>query len=184
MLLSDKPATSPLPQAYTTELVKLICKNLNDTLKEASRTYLEKTIRTALNSCHGTIIAVAKTKKVPASLSDGVVLKEPLDVASAVGKLLANAYDSSAEHTLNAISALIRGMISSDGIAVFNKTGCLIAYNCFVASPNKVAGKLVIGGARTRAYEALKTKVGKEIEGVFVQSQDGWTNFTGTNNGE
>ena len=82
MLLSDKPATSPLPQAYTTELVKLICKNLNDTLKEASRTYLEKTIRTALNSCHGTIIAVAKTKKVPASLSDGVVLKEPLDVAS------------------------------------------------------------------------------------------------------
>ena len=184
MLLSDKPATSPLPQAYTTDLVKLICKDLSDALQEASRTYLEKTIGAALNSCHGTIIAVAKTKKVPAFLSDGVVLKVPLDIASAVEELLAEDSDSNSEHTLSAISALIRGMISSDGITVFNKAGCLIAYNCFIASPNKVAGKLVIGGARTRAYEALKTKVGKKIEGVFVQSQDGWTKFTGTKNGD
>lgn len=183
MLLSDKPATSPLPQAYTTELVRLICKDLDDTLKEASSTYLEKTIRAALNSCHGTIIAVAKAKKVPTFLSDGVVLKEPLNVASAVEKLLAGDYESISEHTLNATSALIRGMISSDGITIFNKAGCLIAYNCFIASPNKIAGKLVIGGARTRAYEALKTKIGKEIEGVFIQSQDGWTKFTGTKNG-
>lgn len=184
MLLSDKPASSPLPQAYTTALIKLICKDLEEPLRESSRTYLEKIVRSALNSCHGTIIAVAKSAKVPYFLSDGVILKTPLDIASAVKGLLAENTDSTAEHALNANAALIKGMISSDGITVFNKAGCLIAYNCFIASPNKVAGKVVIGGARTRAYEALKTKVGKSLEGVFVQSQDGWTKFTGTNDGQ
>jgi hypothetical protein len=173
MLLSDKPSTSPHPQAYTAALVELICKNLKEPIREPSRTYLEKTILSALNSCHGTIIAVAKGKNV---------LKEPLNISSTVNKLLAENIDNTAEHALNATAALIKGMISSDGITVFNKLGCLIAYNCFIASPNKVAGKVVIGGARTRAYEVLKTKIGIGLEGVFVQSQDGWTKFTGTEN--
>lgn len=181
MLLNDKPATSPLPQAYTSALVGLVCKDLDDAVKESSRTYLEKTIRAALNSCHGTIIAVAKSKSVPRFLSDGIVLKTPLDFASAVRQLLLENTDAAAERGLVASAALIKGMISSDGITVFNKAGCLIAYNCFIISPNKVAGRVVIGGARTRAYEALKAKIGKGIDGVFVQSQDGWTKFTGTN---
>ncbi|MBK9444040.1 MAG: hypothetical protein IPN53_23225 [Comamonadaceae bacterium] len=184
MLLSDKPATSPLPQAYTSNLVKLVCKDLNYPFKESTETYLEKTIRAALNSCHGAIIAVAKTKKIPRFLSDGVVLKVPLDIVSSVSKLLAKDADNTAEHALNANAALIKGMISSDGITVFNTLGFLIAYNCFIASPSKVSGKVVIGGARTRAYEALKAKVGKGLEGVFIQSQDGWTKFTGINDGQ
>jgi hypothetical protein len=177
MLLNDKPASSPPPQAYTKELVALICKDVDDETREAFRTYLEKTIRTALNSCHGTIIAVVKGRNVPRFLSDGVVLQAPVDVASAVKEILETNSDDGAQHKLTAISTLVRGMISSDGITIFNKVGCLIGYNCFIASPNKVAGKVVIGGARTRAYEALKAKVGKQIEGVFMQSQDGWTKF-------
>lgn len=74
-------------------------------------------------------------------------------------------------------------MISSDGITVFDSYGRLIAYNCFIASPNKVAGKVVIGGARTRAFEALSTKLGKQLVCIFMQSQDGWTKFNGEING-
>lgn len=179
MLLSDKPATSPLPNADTAALVDLLCKNLKEAIREPSKTYLEKTLHAALNSCHGTIIAVAKSKKLPDFLADGVVLERPLDIASVVERLFNDSSDVTAERALNANAALIKGMISSDGITVFDKTGCLIAYNCFIASPSKSEGKLVIGGARTRAYEALKAKVGQRLEGVFVQSQDGWTKFTG-----
>lgn len=181
MLLSDKPATSPPPNANTAALVNLLSKNLKESIRESSKTYLEKTLHAALNACHGTIIAVAKSKKLPIFLSDGVVLKTPIDIASVVERLLADRSDVTAERALNANAALIKGMISSDGITVFDKTGRLIAYNCFIASPSKREGKLVIGGARTRAYEALKAKVGQRLEGVFVQSQDGWTKFTGNN---
>lgn len=179
MLLSDKSAVSPLPQAYITALVRLVCSELLDPLRESTTTYMEKTFRSALNACHGTIIAVVKTRAVPSYLSDGVVLQAPLDIAAAVARHLSETMDTSAEHALNATTALLKGMISSDGITVFNKKGCLVAYNCFVSSRDKVAGKFVIGGARARAYEALRPRVGKTLDGVFIQSQDGWTNFTG-----
>ena len=164
LLLSDKRATELLPQVHTVTLVDLICKDLDEPLKESTRTYLEKTVRSALNLCHGTIVAVVKTGKVPTFLSDGVVLKQPIDIASLVKRYRKEKIDPTAEHALTANAALIKGMIASDGITVFNKKGCLIAYNCFIASPNRVSGKMVIGGARTRAYEAMKKKIGKGLE--------------------
>lgn len=69
-------------------------------------------------------------------------------------------------------------MIGSDGITVFSTKGKLLAYNCFIKSANQVNGKPVVGGARTRAYEALVKKIGNGIDAVFVQSQDGWTKLS------
>lgn len=182
MLLSDRPATSPLPHANAKNLVALICAKTKDDVRESTATYLEKIIRLALNACHGTIVVVIKNTKLPAYLSDGVVLQKPLDLSDAVRKLRNG--EAEAEHVLNANAALVKGMISSDGITVFDSSARLVAYNCFIPSPNKVAGKVVIGGARTRAFEALTSKVGKQLTCVFMQSQDGWTKFEGEKNGE
>lgn len=182
MLLSDRPTTSPLPHANAKDLVSQICAHVKDDIRESTTTYLEKTVRLALNACHGAIIVALKGSRLPAFLADGVVLQRPLDVSDAVRKLRNG--DTEAEHVLNANAALIKGMISSDGITVFDSSARLIAYNCFIASPNKVAGKVVIGGARTRAFEALASKVGKQLAGVFMQSQDGWTRFDGGDNVE
>ena len=37
----------------------------------------------------------------------------------------------------------------------------------------------VIGGARRRAFAALRAKIGKGLSAAFMQSQDGWTEFQG-----
>lgn len=37
------------------------------------------------------------------------------------------------------------------------------------------------GGARKRAFGSLSSKVGTELSAVFIQSQDGWTEYKGSN---
>ena len=128
-----------------------------------------------MEACHGTLIAITRRNTVPSFLKDGVVLTEPLDLYAAVAKKSQFNQEITNEHRLNAYAALIQGMVGSDGITVFNSKGKLLAYNCFIQSPNQVDGKLVVGGARTRAYEALRKKIGKGINAVFIESQDGWT---------
>lgn len=65
MLLNDRPETSPLPHENAKNLIALISKNVKEDIKEATNTYLEKTVRLALNACHGSIIVVVKGKKLP-----------------------------------------------------------------------------------------------------------------------
>ncbi|EWS65951.1 hypothetical protein Y695_00789 [Hydrogenophaga sp. T4] len=176
ILLNDKPESAPLPTAYSKELLEEICKDIKDPFRDPTKTYIGKTLNKALAACHGTIIAVVG-RKIPSFLKDGVSLKVPLDFQEAVLAKTNSTSDNSAEHRLIANSSLVQGMISSDGITVFTTTGKLIAYNCFVHSPTQNDGNPIVGGARTRAYEALKRRIGKGIVAVFLQSQDGWTKF-------
>ena len=178
ILLNDRPETASLPNAYTEELVALMCRDISESVRDPAKTYMGKTIDRALAACHGTLIAVTKSSRVPVFLRDGVLLKQPLDLQSAVLEKHRTSTDTVAEHRLVANASLVRGMISSDGITVFNTKGKLLAYSCFIRSPNHIGGKPVVGGARTRAYEALCKKIGNGIEAVFIQSQDGWTKFS------
>jgi hypothetical protein len=74
---------------------------------------------------------------------------------------------------------LLKGMLNSDGIILFDNKGRLLGYNCFIKSTQS---KKVNGGARKRAYSSIKSKVGRGLAAVFMQSQDGWTDFEGMNN--
>lgn len=175
ILLNDKPENSPLPNAYAENLTDLICKDIHETIRESTKTYIGKTLEKALAACHGTLIAITKRDKVPLFLTDGVILDFPIDLRNAVLSKFTDSKEILAEHKLNGYAALIQGMVSSDGITVFNTKGKLLAYNCFIKSTNQINGEKILGGARTRAYEALKSKIGNGIEAVFIQSQDGWT---------
>ena len=175
ILLNDRPENGPLPNAYAETLTALICRDIPEIIREPSKTYVGKTLGRALAACHGTLIAITKRDTVPLFLGDGVILRSPLDLRQAVATKSQFSQEITAEHRLSAFSALIQGMVGSDGITVFSTKGKLLAYNCFIQSPNQVHGKPVVGGARTRAYEALRKKIGKGIEAVFIQSQDGWT---------
>jgi hypothetical protein len=178
ILLNDKPESDPLPNAYTSELLEIICRDVKTSLHDPIKTYLGKTIDKALANCHGTIIVVTAKSRIPAFLKDGVILQAPLNFLDAISAKQETTQDNNAEHRLIASSSLVQGMISSDGITVFSTNGSLIAYNCFIHSSIKTAGKPIIGGARTRAYETLKRKIGNGICAVFIQSQDGWTKFS------
>jgi hypothetical protein len=175
ILLNDKPEGEPPPDAYTENLIDLICRDVHESMREPTKTYVGKALSKALAACHGALIVITKHNKVPAFLSDGVILQSPIDLIEAVANKGKYGEELIAEHRLNAYTSLIQGMVSSDGITVFSTKGKLLAYNCFIKSQNKLKGKKVLGGARTRAYESLKIKIGKGIDAVFIQSQDGWT---------
>ena len=76
--------------------------------------------------------------------------------------------------------SLLKGMLNSDGIILFDDNGRLLGYNCFVKVKHDAG---VIGGARRRAFAALSGKIGKGLSAAFMQSQDGWTEYVGANNG-
>jgi hypothetical protein len=72
----------------------------------------------------------------------------------------------------------MQGMLASDGIVVFTDAGAIIAYRAFLKLPSTSTNP-VAGGARRRTFEALQALVGRDIEAVFIASQDGQTEFAG-----
>jgi hypothetical protein len=182
IILNDKPDSLPSPNINLKKIVDAICSKVNVSYKDTSTNFVRKTLQTALNDCHGTIIAVANGATVPKFLSDGISLGNPIDFPFLIKKYqIDEKFKIDHQHTLVANSALLKGMISSDGITVFDAKARILAYNCFIASSSKSNGKPPNGGARTRAYEALCNKIGHGLLAVYVQSQDGWTKFQGVN---
>ena len=73
---------------------------------------------------------------------------------------------------------LVKGMLNTDGIILFDNKSRLLGYNCFMKINRK---ENVIGGARKRAFAALSAKLGRGLCAVFMQSQDGWSDYKGKN---
>ena len=67
----------------------ILSKVGDDSLREATHTFLVKVLRQGLRACHGTLICVidkrwAKAKKLPKVLSDAVHLTPPIDFPAAI----------------------------------------------------------------------------------------------------
>lgn len=78
-------------------------------------------------------------------------------------------------------TALLKGMLGSDGIVVFRSNGSIVAYRAFLQPKGKSAG-VVAGGARRRTFESLREGIGSDFEGVLMCSQDGSIEFAGRDN--
>lgn len=173
LLLNDKPINSPPPNEHLHKLIEKISSRVNRKTKDATRNYLQTLIGNALNESHGALIAVLSNPEIPQFLQDGSILDSPLDFPAILTEFQKK-NEQVNEHKLNSYKSLISGMISSDGIVVFDTKARLLAFNCFVQSPQQ--DQKVNGGARTRAYEALCTHVlNGELNTAFIRSQDGWT---------
>lgn len=183
-LLSDRSDETVMPSIHLDGLVKAACRLAHAVARDSLQSYLATVLGRGLQESHGALVVVTQTERVPKFLNDGIVLSPPIQL----GELVLAARESSrarndeesnrakkAEQELLANSALIKGMIRSDGITVLSPKGALLGYNCFVKSSNR--NKAVSGGARTRAYETLVTKIGKGLSAVFARSQDGLTKF-------
>ena len=166
---NHEKGSSPPPLEYFDSLVSEICKDLNE--KERVVNFLRNLLMDGLRKSHGCLIAVTGMSATPAILSDGVFLEEPLDFVSLINE--ASRHPENLEYLISK-SELIKGMLNSDRIILFDTKARLLGYNCFITLGTK-ANK-VVGGARKRAYAALKSAVGKRgIDAAFMQSQDGWT---------
>ena len=171
---------SPPPLRHIDDLVKFIVKSVDIEEKESMGSLMKKTLTAALLGSHGCILAVTNMKTVPRRLSrDAIILGEPIDFPSMVKELRRATNSGLWLQLIEKKSDLIKGMIGSDGITLFDQCGRLLGYRCFVPVSRK---NTVVGGARLRAFEALKKHLGRGLSAVFFQSQDGWTDFRSTEN--
>ena len=107
----------------------------------------------------------------PKVLKDGVFFEEPIDFQRMIKALKSN--DLSVDF-LERKGELVKGMLCCDGISVFDEHARLLGYRCFVSMSRTVH---VVGGARRRAYATLRGHLQRGLSAVFMQSQDGLTEF-------
>ena len=106
---------------------------------------------------------------------DGVFFDDPINYEELVDLTSKNEIDAS---DLISKGSILQGMLNSDGIVLFDTKARILGYNCFI-NLNGQNGASINGGARKRAFIALSEKVGDEFSAVFIQSQDGWSEYKG-----
>lgn len=177
VFMSHKRDTDPSPTKYLKDLVAAICAKVPPDKKDQASTFLLRTLSEAVRGSHGTIVAVSSQDRPPKFLKDGVFLAQPLQLPQIISAVQAK---TSPEGELLSMASLIRGMIASDGLILFSPRASLLAFSCFVTSGKADTG--ISGGARRRAYDALCARLGHGLSAVFIQSQDGWTDFRSSEN--
>ncbi|AXI01779.1 hypothetical protein [Aquirhabdus parva] len=177
IFLNHRKDNSPPPLQFLDALVGAITEKTEDIEREPTISFVSRMLFEALRQSHGCIIAVTNRTKAPAFLSnDGVILEKPISFPDLVKSLKKDQIPPS---ELESKGYLLNGMLNSDGIILFNDSGQLLGYNCFVKLRQEHG---IVGGARRRAFEALGMKIGKGLTAVFMQSQDGWSEFKGNEN--
>ena len=178
IFFDNRKQDSPTPLLYVEKLVQSIVKCVDENEKEAVQSFLTKVFVATFLKSHGCILAVTNMMKPPKILSgDAVCLSEPIDFPALVRQLRSEKNVGPMSYALERRAELLEGMISSDGITLFDEHGRLLAYRCFVRV-SRTSG--VIGGSRRRAFATLQGHMGRGLSAVFMKSQDGWTDFEET----
>ena len=177
VFLNHRSEDSDPPQKYLNDLVDVISKKVEESSRESVESYINKVLTESLKNSHGCIIAVSSMSRPPKLLSaDGIFFDQPIDFFSLVDAYRKGHVDSA---RLLVAGDLVRGMLQTDGIVVFDEMARVLGYNCFVKIPRK---NELVGGARKRAFATLADRVGNGLSAAFIKSQDGWTEFKGKSN--
>jgi hypothetical protein len=152
-----------------------IVADVSGRIREQALAFFETLISGVLKASHGTLAAVqlARKKKLPIQLRDGIVLKRAIRVTEPISELLAH-NDCLANTRLLSTGELITGMLLSDGITIFGSDGTVRAYNVFIKHRD-LASASRSGGARRRTFETLRAM--EYLDCVFMQSQDGQVDY-------
>jgi hypothetical protein len=143
------------------------------------RPYFERLMMDLLQRCHGTLMCVHAPpldgEPPPRELGDGVWLNPPVDLAS-LHTAAAASGTAEALADLQAMEALLSGMVNSDGLVVLGTQGQLLAYSVFL-KPNDEEKRILPekGGGRRRTYELMRLRLGTDLRAAFFRSQDGET---------
>ena len=174
IFLDHREEESPPPLQYLDKLVSSIIDKTEVEVEyiEPATSFLKRLLFDSLRESHGCIVAVTNMKKSPKLLSaDGIILDKPIDFVQLVSDLSKGKIPPS---HIDSKGHLLKGMLNSDGITLFDNRGRLLGYNCFIKLST---GEHPIGGARKRAFTTLAERIGKGLCAAFMQSQDGWSDF-------
>ncbi|MBN1665149.1 MAG: hypothetical protein JW943_16255 [Deltaproteobacteria bacterium] len=174
VFLSHRREDDPPPLQHIDSLVESITARVKIKNQAAVSSYLKRVLYDSLVKSHGCIIAVTSMKRAPKLLSnDGVMLDDPIDFEQLIVKYKKNIISQS---LIDSKSFILSGMLNSDGIVLFDNRSRILGYNIFVAINNNASA---LGGARRRAFENLKRIINRGLCAVFMQSHDGWSEFSG-----
>lgn len=154
------------------KLVNSIIADLED--KEEAKRFILKVILDALNEGHGNLIAVCKEQNIDvvlANMTGGAKLEPYINIP----ELLKADREEGRSETSVAIKSnvsVVKHVINHDGITIFSTTGKVMAFH-YIIDNSKANDPHIVGGARTKAFEALK--IMPELYTVFFKSQEGIT---------
>lgn len=152
-------------------LAKTIARDVAESKEEFVGLAL-RLLTDAIMKSHGTLIAVvAKGQGIPAALGDVITFQHPIDLHSRLLAHTAEGRTAVSVSNLQVAADLLRGLISSDGIIVFDSAGRVLGYRGFIVGGEDAV--LLEGGARARAFRAMKNLVGIDFLAAFFRSQDG-----------
>ncbi|HEX4133732.1 MAG TPA: hypothetical protein VHY84_03845 [Bryobacteraceae bacterium] len=158
-------------------LVSSIVADVANEVKEQTAAFYDSILSRVVKAGHGTLAVVVKhTKRSQLKIfSDCITLDPPVSATLPIMELL-KSNSCYANTLLQSKSALISGMLLSDGITAFASDGSVRAYKIFIkhtkskTNPNS-------GGARRRTFDILQSRVGRDLTCAFMQSQDGATDY-------
>lgn len=154
------------------ELAESIVSDVQD--NEDAKRFILKVILDALNEGHGNLIAVCKEQDLDAVLAymtGGAKLCPFINIPML---LEADKVDGTNKTSVEIKSnvSVIKHILNHDGITVFSTEGKVLAFH-YIIDNSKAINTDIVGGARTKAYEAMKQI--PELQTVFFKSQEGIT---------
>jgi len=168
------------PIADGTKSIDILCDKIMESCANKTEefdTYIRKIINLALRLGHGNLFIVLQDEQsIPEILKGGVDISEvPIDLYDAYLELKAIGDNNSlveANYKLHMLSNLAIGMMNQDGITIFTQSAKVIGFH-YIVENNVPEVQGVLGGARTKAYEALCRC--PLIRTVFMRKQEGET---------
>lgn len=162
------------------KFAKACCLSLNEQ-SENFKIYLGRLLEAALAVSHGTMLLCSDGMDLGQvnELKDAIPVSPALDFYAAFSEFEA-ANTAGSILTLQRCEELLHGFLRCDGMILFDTAGKVTAYRVFYRPQgNSPATVDVIGGARRRAFEGVKSLVGERIVSVLFRSQDGLTLYHG-----
>ena len=154
------------------KLVDAIIMDLQD--KEETRRFVHKVILDSLNEGHGNLIAVCKEQdvdKVLQYMTGWALLQRYIDIPDLL-RADRESQRSESSVAIKSYVSVVKSMINHDGITIFSTNGKVMAFHCIIDN-SKANDPDSVGGARTKAFDAMKTI--QEFCMVFFKSQEGKT---------
>jgi hypothetical protein len=163
------------PLNIINQFVSAVTRDVPALMKDQIEIFYHRIAIEIFSNSHGTLAVVTDSSSdIPYYLSDGIWLKESFDLNKCVERYL-KLRDENSTLSLVALGHLIQNMMKMDGVTIFNSSGKVLGFNCFVKDPALLGTTTpsISGGARRRAFEVLSSKIGSELIGTLYKSQDG-----------
>lgn len=178
---------SPSPREAIAGLAKGITADVHLDYEQEVKRFFYVSLSSIFQEPHGALAIVLKKRRrtLPKQISDAIKFGQPVSVLGQIQEYL-RSKDHEVLVELQRSASLIEGMLRSDGITVFRSDGSILGYRAFLHHlRERQLGSERHGGTRMRTYKDLKKLVDKgEIEGAFIRSQDGYTEYYRRKNNE